>query len=414
VTVLDKFRDGHWRGQPESVYEDIRAIVNDRLIEEPDREARIEAVLGGWPLADQLAALRQRARTGTNGDFAGDDQVDLSDWEPIDLRPVLDGTSQPILPALLYREDGAALFYPAKVNGLHADSGVGKSWVATIVAAQQIGEGRHVAWIDLEGDEQVIIERLRALCVADDAIADRFHYLRPVTPFGLESTARTGQLIADTGATVVVIDSVGEAFALAGIDENRDVDVGPWYRKVARRLADTGAAVILIDHATKAADNPLHPSGSKRKRAAITGASYLVEATKPLTKEHGGVLRLVCAKDRHGTYGRGDTVARLEMNAYPDSSLIARVYPPLAADKTTDTTLVLAARAAVRAVKEAGSPLSTNGVCEAMRIKARVATKRAGLELAVTRGHLRTVTGPRRSSLHEYVSDWIDPTEAAS
>ena len=75
--------------------------------------------------------------------------------------------------------------------------------------------------------------------------------------------------------TLAVVDSLGEAFGLEGIDENHDVEVAPWLRRVARRLADAGLSVLLLDHSTKSADNPRRPSGSKRKRAAITGASYL-------------------------------------------------------------------------------------------------------------------------------------------
>ena len=36
-------------------------------------------------------------------------------------------------------------------------------------------------------------------------------------------------------------------------------------------------------------------SGSKRKRAAITGASYLITATTPLTRDNGGRVALTVA-----------------------------------------------------------------------------------------------------------------------
>ena len=49
--------------------------------------------------------------------------------------------------------------------------------------------------------------------------------------------------------------------------------------------------------------------------------------------------------------------------------------------------------------------MTSNGLLEHMTIKAAATTKRAGIELAVARGHLRTREGPRRSVLHEYVSD---------
>src|ERR687898_486158 len=123
---------------------------------------------------------------------------------------------------------------------------------------------------------------------------------------------------------------------LEGVDEDRDVQVGPWLRRVARRLADsTGAGVIIIDHSTKAKDNPLFPSGSKRKRAAITGASYHVEAVAPRSAE------------------------------------------------SADEKLRVIARAAIRAAKNADRPLSGRELEELMNVKASAQRKRAGIDYAL-------------------------------
>ena len=73
-----------------------------------------------------------------------------------------------------------------------------------------------------------------------------------------------------------------------------------WMRRVPRPLAAAGAAVVPIDHITKSGDNNLYASGTQRKRAGITGASYLVENRSPFSQGHRGMSRLVCAKDRHG------------------------------------------------------------------------------------------------------------------
>src|SRR5262249_38605705 len=138
------------------------------------------------------------------------------------------------------------------------------------------------------------------------------------------------------GVSLVVIDTIGEAFGLEGIDENADVEVGRWLRRVVRRLVDAGAGVLVIDHITKSGDNPLHPSGSKRKRAAITGASYLVEAPVPLTRERGGRLRLICAKDRHGNFVRGEEVAVIDFTRYPDDGMTVHVRKPLLSERAPD------------------------------------------------------------------------------
>jgi hypothetical protein len=132
---------------------------------------------------------------------------------------------------------------------------------------------------------------------------------------------------------VFVLDSLGEAFSLDGINENIDAEVAPWLRRVIRRIVGTGATVIVIDHTINNAegDNALRPSGSKRKRAAITGSLYRVDATIPLNKGEGGELKLTCAKDRHGNYRRGETVATIvvsSMRAVGMPSMTYRVHAP--------------------------------------------------------------------------------------
>ena len=319
-----------------------------------------------------------------------------------------------VLPAVLRREDRCCLFYPCRVNGLHGDSGIGKSMVCALATAQELNAGSHVGWVDLEDpDPTTIVERLRMYGVHDDTIAQQFHYYSPREPFTDAAVAMLCSEAREHGITLFVIDSVGEAFGLEGLDENKDVEVGPWLRRVARVLADAGPTVVLVDHATKAADNPLHPSGSKRKRATITGASYLVEAPKPLTREDGGQLRLTCAKDRHGNYRRGSHVATIDLATYPDGGVSVRVWPPFPKDEasTAETELARVAAAAVKAAKTSGELLTQRRLLARMDVKAALTVKRAGIEEAVARGAIRIQDGPNRSLLHAYVHDFDKDSE---
>jgi hypothetical protein len=314
------------------------------------------------------------------------------------------------LPTVLHRDDGVALFYAGQLNGIHGDSGTGKSWVTLVAAAQQIRAGKHVVWIDLEDpNEATIVGRLLLLGLTAEQIRDHFHYINPKTAPNPSALALVHDVINTTSATLVVVDSLGEAFGLDGINEDKDNEVGPWIRTVLRPLADTGAAVVVIDHSTKAADNPMHPSGSKRKRAAITGASYLVTAPKPLDREHGGRLALTCAKDRHGHYRRGLVVANVEMAVYPDDGMTWHVWPPASTESERGAVDLFTARAAVVAVKnyidETGEPPSGRVLQQAMKVKASTDAKRAGIEAAVDLGCLRVENGPRGARLYRYVRD---------
>ena len=193
--------------------------------------------------------------------------------------------------------------------------------------------------------------------------------------------------VREVGATLVVLDSIGEAFAVDGVDENHDAEVAPWLRNFIGPLVATGAGVLPLDHGTKARDNPLHPSGSKRKRAHVQGAAYLVEAAVPVSKEaEGGRLLLTTAKDRHGNHRRARIAATVEIAIYPDGGWTWHVHPPMTSDDDPGANQRALARAVVRAVKdladEMGAPPSQTAIEVSGRVKASAARIRGALEYA--------------------------------
>lgn len=328
--------------------------------------------------------------------------------DPIDLEPILGGDHKQPMPDMLFRADGRSLLYPGAVNGIHGGSGDGKGWVVCFAIRENLRRARRTMLLDFEDTPHSITSRLVELGLTADEILRWLIYIRPQVALGPKAVEHIGEIAVENLVTLVTIDSIGEAFALEGIDENKDVEVGPWYRRVPRPLADMGPAVLLIDHSTKAGDNPLHPSGSKRKRAAITGASYLAEAVEPFVKGRGGRLRMTCAKDRHGNYRRGEVAGDLVM--YSNESVITSLdlYAPTAALSETTVPILLAARAAITAAKDEGKPLSRRALEGLMKIKCRAEIKRGGIDLAVTRGALLEKEGPRRAKLYEYLGDLED------
>lgn len=359
-----------------------------------------------------LQIIKRKGEEAVNSDKpppVDADTAELMDaWRVGDVADAIaNGLTTPHPEILTYTDGRGALFYRGKVNGLHGDSGIGKSWSFLIACKQEMEAGHDVLILDYESSLAEIIMRLQSLMVSDEVMIQHLHHISPHAEAAPEIIAWVCRYVIEHGITLVGIDSLGEAFGIEGINEDKDVEVGPWLRRVARPIAEAGPAVVTIDHGTKAADNPLHPSGSKRKRAAITGASYLVTTTNPPTQEKAGKLQLTCAKDRHGTYARGKLVATIELEPHPDGGLGAKVWPPMPSDeKRADIGIMLCARDAVRVAKKEGAPLSQRSLSGLITMKGGSDVKRAGIELAVSRGNLRLEPGPRGAHLHVYVSDF--------
>lgn len=336
-----------------------------------------------------------------------------SSWAEVDFAAVLDTDRPPVVPTVLAIDTlpRRHLFYPAAVNGIHGDSGIGKSWVATLALAEEMKAGRNVMLIDYEDGPYTLKERLLALAAPRDAIAAHLSYRRPNEEQVDATTAHLCQVIRDRAISLVVIDSLGEAFGVEGIDENADSEVGPYLREKVRPLADAGAAVVIIDHSTKSKDNPLFPSGSKRKRAAMTGSSFYVTAVAPPSRSDGlttssGRLELTCAKDRHGHYRQGQKVAAVTIDSHPDGGVAAHVWP-VTEQGVTEAATIRAARKAVDAAESAGVPLTKNALGGLMK-GVRKQDQAAGIDYAVANGYLTAAPGPNRSVLHTFTAPMPD------
>ena len=148
-------------------------------------------------------------------------------------------------------------------------------------------------------------------------------------------------LARTTGAVLLVLDSIGEALAVDGVDEDRDAEFGPWGRDTLRRLLDLAGtsdedtspnphlAIVPIDHSTKAKDNVFYPSGTKRKRAMVTGLMVMVNVREPFAVGRVGRVQLIAAKDRSGRFRRGEIVAEITVDATePDAGYSYTISPP--------------------------------------------------------------------------------------
>jgi hypothetical protein len=254
----------------------------------------------------------------------GDEEADASgrSWEPVDVRSVVAGLVAGAIarpaPTVGRRTDGAFLLYAGRVNAVMAESGGAKTWVALEIARQELDLGHNVVYVDFEDHVEGVCGRLLDLGADPRAVNELFRYLSPEESFSLGAEQRLVALLEAVGPSLVVIDSVGESMALDGVRPNDDDQVARWYRRLPRLLANLGPVVLCLDHVTKNGDGRgLYAIGSQRKRAAVSGAAYLLETVNAFGQGRAGTARLVVAKDRHGAYAKGETAARFVLEPAP-------------------------------------------------------------------------------------------------
>lgn len=336
-------------------------------------------------------------------------------WAPLDLAELVDQVANGIdgrpVPAVLTRDDGAGLIYPGMVNGVHGESGSGKTWLALHACVQQLVAGHRVVYIDHEGDPRSIVARLLDLGLTADTIIRGFHYVQPETPFTDGGTALL-EAVRMTEASLVVIDSTGEGLALGGAKPNADDEVALWFREVPRRIADQGPAVLLLDHTAKAHGGELWPIGSQRKRAAINGAQFYIETMSPFSRDRAGAAKLVCAKDRHGCYTFGQRVGILHVTP-DDGTLAVSIAAPDPAERAPDGGFRPTGymEKISRLLEANDAPMSGKQIRDSITGK----SQHIGQAVAalVAEGHLTTAPGGRGAILHTVVNPYREHVTTA-
>lgn len=210
---------------------------------------------------------------------------------------------------------GSYLFYAGCTHMLFGEDSCGKTLAMQAIVKQELEAHHHVVYLDFEEvDPRSMGQRLQEMNVDPD-LAEYLHYMNIDRSMSRDNREMIETMIVNLEATLVVIDSVGTLLNIHGRDENKDGDVlDVMYRQYATPFAKAGAAVVLIDHTAKTSDGKTS-SGSKRKRAHVSGAAYnvLVEDGEGWSRHERGTAMIVCRKDRQGTHQRGAIVAFMEV-----------------------------------------------------------------------------------------------------
>ena len=188
-------------------------------------------------------------------------------------------------PALVERTDGATILYASRFSTLFGEPGLGKSFVALMMAVDAMRTANaSVLWLDFEDTAQLLADRAATIgALADVQDARRFKFLQVDIGDDLDALDAARQWANLQPHTLVVVDSA-EA---AGCPSD-GADVMPWLRHNIDPWIAAGCAVLLVDHVPKNKENrPRGGIGSNRKLAHLSGAALYLTGI-PMTPTTNG------------------------------------------------------------------------------------------------------------------------------
>lgn len=324
-----------------------------------------------------------------------------SSWLPVRLvAAAADPPAPPEIIGLLYR------FYNHLLSG---ESEAMKTWLALCAAAAELAAGYGVHWTD--GDDVgrgAILERLRLLGAADDAIDELFAYVLPEQPLG-DHIGVVLETVRERNCRLAVWDGFNPLLQLHGLDPNSGIDVERFYGLIDP-VRKQGVANLITDNVVKSRDGREGgwAIGSERKRSKAE-VHLGMRRLEPLVRGGKGRAKIDVHKDRPGHLTRpslgmfvvesGDTMTwRIE----PDDSRDDRgSFRPTALMSKVDWFLE----------KQLGEAVSRNKIEEAKLGKAEYV--RAAIDCLVEEGCAEQFSGPNRARLVRRLKPFVETEESA-
>lgn len=206
------------------------------------------------------------------------------------------------------------LFYSGRVNVVFGGPSVAKSVLMSEVQARELNAGGTVVHWEYDNNPgESIVMRLVNAGADLDAIAERFHI---VTSLG-DRDALGREVIASTA--LVTLDAVDPAIGALGEKVNDTNGMDTVIRECFQPFTRHGACGLAIDHV--GLESTERQAGSRRKKTAVQGASYLMKRGKSLKPGQDGFSTLTLHKDNVGALGDEDKIlatVRMHSEARPD------------------------------------------------------------------------------------------------
>lgn len=306
-------------------------------------------------------------------------------------------------PSYLHRTDGNAIFYAGLVNGIFGDPEHGKTWVAQCAAAEALRDGGTAAMIDVDHNgPDASAARMLLLGARIEDIADpaKFRYYEPEDAEQLLNAAAE---LTTRAPDVLIVDSIGELFAMLGVNPNDEVEVTKAMRLVCTRPAIAGSCVITIDHLPKGVDARASgfAIGSIAKKRMIRGSYIRADAKAKPTPGDVGRIVLRIEKDTRGELRRssgGGYAGTLVLDSTREDWLewrITRAELPKNDDGSNRYTTLM---------ESVAKYIEAHPACTGRDIKADVPGKDRNIDAALTalvsEGFIRREPGPRRAFFH--------------
>lgn len=352
-------------------------------------------------------------RPDVNNDSDQTDTPAHTSWWPRNLETVIDGTHTEAAPTHLTRNDGQALFYTGKINGLIGESESGKTWVALLAVQQALHSGERVLYLDFEDSASGIIQRLRALGVPTSDLA-RFTYVDPDETLHIAARADLNEVLDTHQPTLIVLDGFNAAMTLLGLDLQSNKDATTFAQALLRPLSKTDATVVYIDHVPKNREQQGKGGiGAQAKRAMTTGCAIRVDVAQEFGRGMTGRLKLTVDKDRAGHVRAASAGAKTAGQAVLDSSADGtRVdmhieAPDLRTPEERGPWRPTGLMEKVSRFLESGpGPWSKKAIEDAVEGKAEHV--RAALTGLIEDGYVARENGPRGALLHRSIQPFRD------
>jgi hypothetical protein len=209
---------------------------------------------------------------------------------------------------------------------------------------------------------------------------------------------------------LVLLDASAGAYDVTGLDDNARKDAEKFARHWIRPFWKTGIATLVIDHVTKSADTRGKFTIGSERKVGQADVHLSLDALKPLSRGHTGIVKVTVHKDRPGFLQRPTAVV-FDLASDPDTHTIgwaARDPHPVDEETGMFRPTVLMEKVS-RHLEQLTQPCSRNQIEE--HVKGKREYVRDAIDILVLEDYIHESRGPRGARLFSSTKPYRTPVE---